>query len=360
VDAHGQGTIGLAVTFARAASSYWTSVFPRVRAHVARWRRRAERIPDPVLRRLALEAIAKSGNIEGAAAFSAFAPWRHRGAAVHAASAFQCAYNLLDLLGEQPSEEPERDGRRLHEGLVYAVGIDGGSVDRLDWYEHHPQRDDGGYLDAVLSECRRAFAELPAHAAVAPWIRASAERIVAFQSLNLSEAQGDHDGLERWARQATPSGSDLRWWETAAAAGSSLEVHALIAAAASPRLSAADARALACAYFPWIGCVHSLLDNLIDKREDEAAGHRSLLEYYDPPRAAARLGELTARARAAADDLAHRRRHRVMLSGMIANYLSTPEAREVELRPVREAVMAAAGPLVKPAMAVFEIRRLSG
>lgn len=310
-----------------------------------------------MLRRLALEAIAKSGNIEGAAAFSAFAPWRHRGAAVRAAAAFQCAYNLLDLLGEQPSDDPVGDGRRLHEALVYAVSL--GDVCQ-DWYEHHPQHDDGGYLDAVLAECRRAFAELPSHATVEPWLRASAERVVAFQSLNLSEAQGDHDGLERWALRATPTGSDLRWWETAAAAGSSLEVHALIAAAASPRLSGDDARALAEAYFPWIGCLHSLLDNLIDKHEDEAAGHRSLLAYYDPPRAAERLAQLTACARDAADNLPNRRPHRVMLSGMIANYLSTQEAREDELSPVREAVMTAAGPLVRPAMAVFEIRRLSG
>lgn len=360
MDAHEAGTIGLAATFARAALRYWTSVFPRVYALAARWRRRARSIPDPVLRRLALEAVAKSGNIEGAAAFSAFAPWRHRGAAVRAASAFQCAYNLLDLLGEQPSADPVLDGRRLHESLVYAVGVGEDSIDRRDWYEHHPQHDDGGYLDAILDECRRAFAELPSHAIVGPWIRASAERIVAFQSLNLSEAQGDHDGLEQWALRATPAGSGLRWWETAAAAGSSLEVHALIAAAASPRLSDDEARALARAYFPWIGCLHSLLDNLIDKHEDEAAGHRSLLEYYDPPRAAERLGELAARARLAADNLPNKGRHGVMLSAMVANYLSTPEAREGQLRPAREAVIAATGPLVRPAMAVFEIRRLGG
>lgn len=354
----------LALTFAHGAFSYWTSVFPRVCLHVARWRRRARRIPDPVLRQLALEALAKQGNMEGAAAYSAFAPLRHRAAATRAASAFQCAYNLLDILGEQPSPDPVRDGRRLHEGLVYAVSIPptpgGDSIARLDWYEHHPQRDDGGYLDAVLDECRAAFVALPSHETVGPWARAAAERIVAFQSLNLSEAQGDHEGLERWAARATPAGSDLRWWETAAAAGSSLAVHALIAAAAEPRLTEGEAQALSQAYFPWIGCLHSLLDNLIDKREDEAAGHRSLLEYYDPRRAAERLGALTRRARNAAAEIPHPRRHTVMLTAMIANYLSSPEARKAELLPSRAAVMAGAGPLIRPALAVFAIRRLSG
>jgi tetraprenyl-beta-curcumene synthase len=336
--------------------NYWTSVFPRVCLHVARWRRRAKRIPDPVLRQLAIEALGKRGNVEGAAAFAAFSPWRHRGAAVRAASAFQCAYNLLDLLGEQPSADPVGDGRRLHEGLVYALSA---GAPRLDWYELHPQRRDGGFLDSVLDECRAAFERLPSAEVVRPWARAAAERIVAFQSLNLSEAQGDHSGLQQWARQATPRGTDLQWWETAAGAGSSLAVHVLIAAAAEPRLPAHEAQALSEAYFPWIGCLHSLLDNLIDKREDEAAGHRSLLAYYGPQQAAARLRVLTVRASSAALALPHPVRHRVMLTAMIANYLSTPEARGPELREAREVVIATAGPLIGAAIAVFEVRRFS-
>lgn len=332
-------------------------MFPRVCMHVARWRRRAKRIRDPVLRQLAIEALGKRGNMEGAAAFAAFSPWRHRGAAVKAASAFQCAYNLLDLLGEQPSADPIGDGRRLHQGLVYAVSTD---APRLDWYELHPQRQDGGFLDGVLDECRAAFARLPSAEVVRPWALAAAKRIVAFQSLNLSEAQGDHSGLESWAREATPRDTDLQWWETAAAAGSSLAVHALIAAAAQPRLAAEQAQALSEAYFPWIGCLHSLLDNLIDKREDEAAGHRSLLAYYGPQQAAMRLRILATRAAAAAAALPHPARHRVMLTAMIANYLSTPEARGPELRGAREAVIATAGPLVRPALVVFEVRRFGG
>ena len=409
--------MALAATFARAALVYWTDVFPRVCLHIARWRRLARRIPDPALRRFALEALAKRGNIEGAAAFAALAPRARRGEVTRATSAFQAAYNLLDMLGEQPSADPIRDGRRLHEALLYALtppeprgeGTEGegsaargagegaeregsaargagegaereGSAARgagegargaettghdhregaraLDWYEHHPQHDDGGYLDALLWECRTAFAALPSHALVASSARAAAARIVAFQSLNLSEAQGDHAALERWAIEATPAGADLRWWETAAAAGSSLGVHALIAAAAEERLDASEVSALSDAYFPWIGGLHSLLDNLIDKREDEAAGHRSLVEYYGPQRAAQRMRWLAMEATRAAHGLPHSRRHVVILAAMIGNYLSTPEAHSPELEPVSEAVLETVGELQKPTMLVFKLRRL--
>lgn len=376
VNAHQGKTIGrrahrrvtLAVTFAQAALSYWTSVFPRVCLHIARWQRQARRIPDPVLRQLALAALSeKRGNIEGAAAFAAFAPWARRGAATKATSAFQAAYNLLDMLGEQPSADPVRDGERLHNALLFALGwpsptpsVDGvdPGVRALDWYEHHPQSKDGGYLDKLLEECRGAFGGLPGYTVAAPAARAAAERIVAFQSLNLSEAQGDHTGLERWAREATPPGAGLQWWETAAAAGSSLGVHALIAAAAEKGLDAHEAGLLEGAYFPWIGGLHSLLDNLIDKHEDEAAGHRSLVEYYGPERAAERMRWMAEQATLLAGELPHSRRHTVVLAGMIGNYLSTPEAHSAQLLPVSQAVLATTGGLARPTMLVFELRRL--
>jgi tetraprenyl-beta-curcumene synthase len=373
--------VALTATFVRAACSYWLTVFPRVCIHIARWRRLARRIPDPQLRRLALAALDKRGNIEGAAAFAAFAPRRQRARVTTATSAFQAAYNLLDMLGEQPSPDPIRDGQRLHEALVYALspaqstqaaragrgdrpvaqstGADNPLPTPLDWYEHHPQREDGGYLSHLLEQCRGAFAELPSHTLVGPRARAGAARIVAFQSLNLSESQGDHTGLERWASDATPASTELRWWETAAAAGSSLSVYALIAAAAEARLDEHEAAALDQAYFPWIGGLHSLLDNLIDKHEDEAAGHRSLVEYYGPRRAAQRMRWLAERAEQAARELPHGRRHTVILAAMIANYLSTPEAQSVQLEPVSEAVLATTGPLAAPTLLVFKLRHLS-
>jgi tetraprenyl-beta-curcumene synthase len=379
-----RGRLALALTFVRAAVVYWTDVFPRVCLHVARWRRLAKRIPDPALRRVALEALAKRGNMEGAAAFAAFAPRRRRGAATLATSAFQSAYNLLDLLGEQPSPHPVLDGRRLHEALLFALTPpgpqdnhaehaetsaraaagtephpgEGATAVPLDWYAYHPQREDGGYLDALIDECRGAVATLPSYAAVASSARASAARIVAFQSLNLSETQGDHAALEQWALQATPPRSGLQWWETAAAAGSSLGVHVLIAAAARSRLDPNEVNALSDAYFPWIGGLHSMLDNLIDKREDEAAGHRSLIEYYGAERGAQRMRWLATQASHAAHDLPHRSRHIAILAAMIGNYLSTPEAHSGELRPVSDSVLETVGELRRPTMLVFTLRRL--
>lgn len=362
MDAQGSHTIrvgnaAIAAAFAGAAASYWTSVFPRVARHLSRWRRAALEVPDPELRRLVQASLAKRSNIEGAAAFAAFAPVARRGDATLALSAFQAAYNLLDILGEQPSAEPIADGRRLHEALLYALDP---RAQRRDWYELHSLRDDGGYLDGLLEECRGALQRLPSYAAVAPAAYEAGRRIVAFQSFNLSEAQGDHTALERWAAEVTPPDSGLRWWETAAAAGSSLGVHVLIGAAARRTLSAREADALDGAYFPWIGGLHSLLDNLVDKHEDAAAGHRSFVAYYESAQEAAeRLCWLAERSMLQARSLPRPARHVVLVAALMGNYLSAPEVQgNAAGRALAERVLAQAGSLAAPTMLVFKARAL--
>ena len=209
--------LALAGMFGAAALRYWTGVFPGVCRELARWRRRAGEIADPVLRGLALEALGKRGNIEGAAAFAAFVPRSHRNLVLRAVVAFQTAYNYLDLLAEQPSPDPAANARRLHEALLVALDP---AAAHPDYYEHNPQHDDDGYLSEIVEACRGALGVMPSYAAVALSARRAATRIVEFQSLGAGEpakahrasdgdsavagpVRGEYDALERWARAQT-------------------------------------------------------------------------------------------------------------------------------------------------------------
>jgi tetraprenyl-beta-curcumene synthase len=348
------GRTALTGAFAGAARRYWLGVFPRVCAERRRREARAQEIPDPLLRRVVVDALRKWGNIEGATAFAAFVPRRRRAAAVRAMACFQAAYNYLDQLTELPAADPEVNGRLLHRALLVALDPD---AEHLDYYAHHHLHADGGYLAETVDGCRAALAELPSYAAVAPAARRAAERIVAFQSCNTGEVQGDYLALERWARAHTPPGTGLRWWETAAAGGSSLCVYALLAAAAQPAVDPAEIAALEGAYFPWIGALHSLLDNLVDAAEDYATGQRSLVGCYASPLdAATRMGVLAERAARAARALPGGRSHELLLAAMASFYLSTPEARAGETAPVADAVLAALGEPAELSMRVFRAR----
>ena len=386
--------VALAAGFADAARRYWLTVFPHVRRELRRWRERAGEIPDPVLRALAFDAQRKRGNIEGAAAFAAFASRPDRSAVVRALVAFQAAYDYLDVLAEQPQDDPVAGARGLHEALLVALGRAGtgsqldpaatacdpagwvgtksravlgrvGTVSQAarqpDYYAQYPWREDNGYLAELVEECRAALATLPSYPSVATAARRGAQRIMEFQSLNLSESQGDHDALVRWAQTELPPATELEWWEAAAAGGSPLCVYALIVAAADPALQPEAVEAIENAYFPSIGALHSLLDHLVDRAQDAASGERNLIDYYASPlQAAVRMQGLAEQAASAARTLPRGRRHAIVLAGMAGYYLSHTEASTPEARPIARNVRAAIGGLVAPTLLVFKARRLAG
>lgn len=382
-----RGHVATVVRFFGAARRYWLSVFPRVSVELRAWHRRASAIADPLIRSLALEAERKRGNMEGAAIFAAFAPRGHRPSAIAAAVRFQSAYNYVDLLGEQPCKHPRLNGYRLHEALLialrpgaahlpYYAHFDSGAAGSASGHAapaaHHAEpafpgeeailpMDDGGYLGDLVTGCQRALLELPSLDAVSEAVLSGAERVICFQALNSGHEELGHAPLASWGRQITPDGSGLTWWEAAAAAGSSLGVLALIAAAADPALRQSDVAALDRAYFPWIGGLHSLLDNLVDTGEDAQTGQLSLLSHYPTSGAAAeRMQWLAERSIAAASELPAGFAHVLMLGAMAGFYLADPEAGAGEVRPIRDRVRRALGAPADLAVVVFRCRRCIG
>jgi tetraprenyl-beta-curcumene synthase len=348
-----RGHLPQAAAFAGAAYHYWLEVFPQVNRELGRWRARAEQIPDPSLRGLALTTQREErGNLEGAAAFAVLVPRMRRASVIRAAVSFQALYDYLDTLAEQPAGDRVGHARSLHLALRAALG------DTTVAGCEEQRQDDGGYVAAMIAESRAALAALPSWPAVAGEALSATERMVAYQSLIHGGAAQSRHRLERWARRLTPPGSGLRWWETAAGAASSLGVFALLAAAGVPSLGCEEAAALTDAYFPWIGALHVLLDSLVDRAADLDSGHHSLVANYPgPEQMATRLGEIATRAHSAALGARQGERHALILAAMAGFYLSRPAARAPAAAPARERVLRALGAPAVPALAVLRIRR---
>jgi tetraprenyl-beta-curcumene synthase len=311
-----------------------------------------------VLRRLALEAqLTKTANVEGAAAFAALVPVRRRGAVVCAHVAFQTMIDYLDTLSEQPNDDPGMNGRQLHQAVLEALDH---TARHADYYAHQTRSDDGGYLRELVRTFRSATGALPSYPNVAATAHGLAQQLVCYQSFNLREDCGGHRKLAAWARHEIPSASGLSWWEAAAGLGSTLGIHALISAAASPDLEPADGAAIGKAYRPWVESLHCLLDSVLDESEDAAAGQRSLLDYYSSPEEAAeRLGVITREAMRSISTLPTPRHHMIILAGMVGSYLSPPPSTPIGLG-ASKAVLGTVGPLAKPTALVFRIKRVIG
>lgn len=327
-----------AIAVARALTVYRGAVLPRVREELRRWREVAAAIPQPVLRAQALTALdEKSANVEATAVFAILAPRRTRPAAVRAMTALGVAVDYLDTLGEQPVDEPLANGLALHGALADALDPGG---PRRDWYRHHPQRDDGGYLAGLVGACREAVATLPAGGAVLAAARRAARRCGEGQSHTHAAELGDPAALRAWAEglEAPPG---YEWWELAAGASSSVAAHALIAAAADPRTTAEQADLVDAAYFPPIGALTVLLDDLVDREEDREAGAHNYTAYYEgAEQIAGRLSWIAGRARAATAPPRRKHEHRAILAGVLGFYLGAPGARSGFAQPARERLLA--------------------
>ncbi len=334
-----------------AAARYWLGIFPLACGEIHRWEQRACIIPDPKLRQLALKALREErGNLEGAAVYAVFAPRAYRVAVAYAAIAFQAAYDYADAISEQ-SDSESGSVHRLHQALLVAFNPGAPHLN------YHAQNDDGGYLECLVERCRAIVPSLPQFPRIASQLRHAATRIVSYQYLNHRACGGSHHAFAKWACRETPAHTDLRWWETGAAAGSSLLVFALMAAAAQPLLKADHIAALESAYFPWICSLHTLLDSLIDEREDQETGQHSLIaRYQSQDEATNRLQMLAARAIDHARGLPHADYHTIIVVAMVSFYLSNHQVEDPRAMLVAQQVLRGLGHPTAPAMLVLRAR----
>jgi hypothetical protein len=305
--------VGSAIREARAAASalgaYLTTVLPRARRE---------------LKRLGPLPREKQMNAEAVSVFATLAPRATRAAATRAMVALQVAIDLRDEI-EEAGNEVKRVGSRIED---------------------------------LEERWRQEVAALPAHQTVLPLLEQAVERCRQGQGHTHLAAREGPESLQLWATDldAPP---DYRWWEVAAGASSSVAAHALIAAAADPGTSAEIAALVEAAYHPAVGALTVLLDDLVDREGDLAGGEHNYLVYYEGPEAAAeRLALMANRAETLLGDLPNSGRHRAILAGVAAFYLSTAAARAPYARPIRRRLLAALGSGTGHLTAFMRLRRL--
>jgi tetraprenyl-beta-curcumene synthase len=273
-------------------------------------------------------------------------------------TAFQTVFDYLDLLAEQPTRDPIRNGRQLHQALLMAIDPWSRCIDYYAYHSHHA---DGGYAWALVSACRDALETLPSHKLVLEPLRRAANRIVDYQSYNHGDASGSRRLFQEWAQDAKEAYSSydsflgLRWWEFAAAAGSSMPVFALIAAAANAALCLREVNKIERSYYPRIAALNSLLDSLVDQQEDAVCHQNQLLAYYRSPQEAIdRLQTITAHVMRDVQYLPRAEGHTLILAALIGFYLSSQDTTAGH--PSQAQLLDAIGWLGAPTMFVFRAR----
>ncbi len=317
------------------------------------WHSRACLIPDGPIREDALETLAcKRTHIVGAGLF-AILPVRRDRRLLRVLVAYEIILEFLDNAHERAAGR--RNGSQLHRALVEALDP---SAPMSDYYLHHPWKDDGGYLRELVEACRESCLTLRSYAQVRPLLLQGASRCGGVQSINHeADSCRRRAALNHWSGTHFPYEAEASWWELAAAASSSLGVHALLASAAC---GGEDLARVHAAYVPWIAAVSTLLDSYVDQARDVADGEHSYVAYYpDADVALRRLSELIGRSLREASSLPAGHRHAVIAACMIAMYLSHERLRAPALRANRDRLALAGGSLTRVLVPVLRLWRLA-
>lgn len=321
------------------------------------WKAQAVEIPDPLLRGDALDSLTrKRGHTDGAALFCTI-PRARSPDLLRLLVAYEIIWDYLDCVNERGASAGQDNGRQLHLALVDALDL---TRPISDYYEHHPQKHDGGYLRTLVEVCRESCRKLPSYWTIRPLLAREAFRAqVLATNHDLDPARRDAD-LRRWAADEFPTTSDATWYELTGAASASLTVHALLALGAEPECDGLGASRICAAYFPWISAATTMLDSYVDQVEDLANGDHSYVSHYPTPALAnARIGELVERCLLEARSLHEGERHTVIAACMVAMYLSKDSAHTEALCEATTGFVRAGGSLTRLLLPVLRLWRIA-
>lgn len=256
---------------------YIFCTLPWVNRLLSEWREEAGRCGEEELRRQALASIAgKDFHCQGGAFFAVANPGAE-GSLVPLIVAYQTLCDYLDNLCDRASCLDGEAFRQLHHSLLDALNP---KATRHDYYCFYPYRDDGGYIDKLVGECRRHLSQLPSYHLVQRDAIGLANLYIDLQVKKHIDWEAREKTLIDWARGNLSWNAGLEWNEFAAAAGSTLALFALLELASHPDAHPAQATAVRDAYFPWICGLHILLDYCIDQQEDREGGDLNFTFYY--------------------------------------------------------------------------------
>ncbi len=256
---------------------YIFRILPWVGRLLGNWREEAELCVDEELRRQALASISgKDFHCQGGAFMAAANPATEVNL-VPLIVAYQTLCDYLDNLCDRAHCLDGTAFRQLHRSLLDALSPD---APRHDYYRYYPHRDDGGYIDKLVEECRLHLAQLPSYHLVQTEVTGLANLYIDLQVKKHIDWEVREATLINWAQGNLDWNPGIEWNEFAAAAGSTLALFALLELASRPDAHPAQASVILNTYFPWICSLHILLDYCIDQQEDREGGDLNFTFYY--------------------------------------------------------------------------------
>jgi tetraprenyl-beta-curcumene synthase len=313
-------------------------ILPEVREQLRFWRKKAEEMPDPELKKQAIASMtSKQFHCQGGAVYAAARlPMRH--VLIPLIVALQTISDYLENLCDRSTSMDADDFRMLHQSMLDAVDP---SEPLHEYYAFRSEKEDGGYLNELVKTCQASIRMLPSYGLVAGDVRELVGLYCDLQVYKHIRHELREEALLAWWKRYEPRYPNISWNEFAAATGSTLGMFMLFLAASDPQLKAESVKVIRDAYFPYICGLHILLDYLIDQEEDRLGGDLNFCSYYDGmDQTVTRIAAIVLEAREKANRLERPSFHRMIIEGLLALYLSDPKvSKQRQVKQISQMLM---------------------
>ena len=316
-------------------------VFPIVKQELNGWQRIAAQAPDSRLRQQASESIrSKAFHCQGGSIYALY-PGVNRVEAVRFIVAYQTMSDYLDNLVDSLEVQDELAFSQLHLAMQEALNPEAATS---DYYLYYPYREDGGYLERLVTTCQESLKNLPSYKIVQEEAIKLAKLYSHLQTYKHLAVEEREAKMLNWINPYLTDYQEITAWEFAAATGSTLGIFCLYAVAFDPQLTERQGQKIRQTYFPWICGIHILLDYFIDLREDRETKQLNFVAYYeDTEMISERLQLFVKNSLEQTRQLDQPKFHRAAVQGLLAMYLSDEKSMDRDIRSVTKKLLGDSG-----------------
>ncbi|KAF0160289.1 MAG: cytoplasmic protein [Syntrophaceae bacterium] len=317
-------------------------VQPVTHSCLRQWKERAQKIPDPELRRQALASIAtKTFHCEGGSLYGLLARHHYKDA-IKFIVAYQTISDYLDNLCDRSTSQDPKDFRALHESMLHALTP---KAPLTAYYRFRREQDDGGYLAALVQACREVLGHLSSYHLGAAALQELASVYIDLQVHKHVRKDERLPRLQAWFAGHEKGLPQMAWYEFAACAGSTLGIFCIVSQLFNPATTAELIGRIKNAYFPWVQGLHILLDYLIDQEEDRTGSDLNFCSYYeDSEHLSCRLSHFYSQAQASVASLPNAKFHHLITCGLLSIYLADHKvSRQKDVRVISKKLLSLGG-----------------
>lgn len=337
---------------------YLSHVFPKVDKEIERWSREIKSFHSEELAYQAMSSIKnKKFHCQGGSIYSLY-PGCDVDNMVGLIVALQTISDYLDNLCDRTEVKEEKAFRQLHLAFIEALQP-GGNIS--EYYLHYPYKEDGGYLNKLVSVCRASIAKLPSYNKVESHVISLGHLYSELQIYKHLPVDIREKKVVDWTLPYLQKYKGVTSWEFAAATGSTLAIFMMFAVSSDSKCSDHEVLTLLNVYFPWVCGLHILLDYYIDLKEDLYWGDLNFVSYYSGMEVCEqRLKHFVKLALEEAKKLRHSYFHTMVIQGLLALYLSDTKAYAKEQTSVSRGLIDAGGKLTHSLWNLCRLLRKKG